>query len=275
MSSIEWTDETWNPTVGCTRVSPGCQHCYAEAIAHRGMSPQHRGLTVLGADGPRWTGEVRLVPDALTKPLHWQKPRRVFVNSMSDLFHESIPMDFIERVFRIIERTPQHTYQILTKRPDAAFQFFQWLIQGGKTTRWHELPNVWLGVSVEDQLRADRRIPTLMQCPAAVRFLSVEPMLEEIDLKLDDLLHLAWDGRRIQWVIFGGESGPKARPLHIDWIRDGLQQCKALKIPAFVKQLGHRPFEEGYDGVVQLELEDRKGGNVAEWPYDLLVRDWP
>ena len=210
MSAIEWTDATWNPVRGCSRVSKGCEHCYAEGQAHRfsGAGQPYEGLTVLGKKGPRWAGEVRTVLEMLEKPLRWRKPRMVFVNSMSDLFHESVPFEFIAAVLGVAAACPQHTFQILTKRDPRPF--FEWLLSlpvdprsacadmleevesdawkhpgvqalyGCPPVAW-PLPNVWLGVSVEDQATADERIPWLLECPAAVRWVSYEPALGGVD----------------------------------------------------------------------------------------------
>ncbi len=295
MTSIQWTDETWNPTVGCTRVSQGCQHCYAEGIAHRGMSPQHRGLTVMTKTGPRWNGTVRLVEKALKLPLGWRKPRLVFVNSMSDLFHENIPFEYIAAVFGIMAGCEQHTFQVLTKRPGRALEFFLWLKErdpatciaesashqldeGGWTSLCYmpgtwPLPNVWIGVSVEDQERAAERIPLLAEIPAAVRFLSCEPLLDEI--VLDDLLE------KVNWVIVGGESGPRARVMDLGWARLIVNCCKHHETAVFVKQLGRRPFEEFWNELYSVhetqwyKVEDAKGGDPDEWPEDLQIRQWP
>lgn len=280
MTKIQWTDETWNPVVGCSRVSPGCENCYAERVAHRGLTDRHRGLTVVGKHGPRWTGEARFVPEALSKPLHWRKPRRVFVNSMSDLFHDDITFEQIAAVFGVMAATPHLTYQVLTKRPARMLEFMRWIGRtSGCATEW-PLPNVWLGVSVEDQRRADERIPLLLECPAAVRFLSGEPMLEAIDLR-------RWTndehGRRhigapagIGWVIVGGESGPGARPCSLGWIRSVVEPCGAAGVPVFVKQLGARPQLWERDGIHGfLHLRDRKGGDPSEWPEDLRVQEFP
>jgi protein gp37 len=222
VTTIEWCDVVWNPIVGCSRVSAGCEHCYAERVAHRGMSAQHRGLTVMGKKGPRWTGEVRFLPERLAEPLSWRKPRRVFVNSMSDLFHERVSDEQIAAVFGVMAATPQHAYQILTKRPERARDFMRWIVgqdlaiedldgctpgllhanaaalaeeaRVGGRQRLHmescadpsgpwPLPNVWLGVSVEDQRAADERIPLLLGTPAARRWVSYEPALGPIDFR--------------------------------------------------------------------------------------------
>ncbi|TLW89217.1 phage Gp37/Gp68 family protein [Saccharomonospora piscinae] len=228
-TSIEWTNTTWNPVTGC-------DNCYALTLAERfrgtpGHYFQH------GFD-------VQLRPNKLTAPLGWRKPRRVFVNSMSDLFHTEVPDDYIARVFAVIAATPQHTYQLLTKRHarmrallnspvfrDLVAVYRDEYVGNTAITPgwdWWPLRNVWLGVSVEDQKRADLRIPALLDTPAAVRFLSCEPLLGPVDL----------DGLSIDWVIAGGESGRDARPMHPDWVRTLRDQCAAAGVPFFFKQWG-------------------------------------
>jgi protein gp37 len=186
-STIELTDATWNPVRGCSRVSTGCERCYAEVFAARFAGPGRpfEGLTRRTPGGPRWTGKIRLVPEALEIPLHWRKPRRVFVNSMSDLFHEDVPDDFIHAVFAVMARSRHHTFQVLTKRPARMRALLSRWQSEGLTMREGcgvTLPNVWLGVSVEDQRAADERIPELLATPAAVRFLSCEPLLGPVNL---------------------------------------------------------------------------------------------
>jgi protein gp37 len=257
-TAIEWSDAVWNPLAGCTRVSAGCQACYAERLAHRVAAMGHvkyHGLTRKVGSEVRWTGEVRFVEEALDLPLRWKKPRRIFVNSMSDLFHEKVTDEWIDRIFRTMVVAQQHTYQILTKRPERMREYI--VSHQPAVGAW---PPSWihLGVSVENQETADERIPLLLQTPAAVRFLSVEPLLGPVDLTPwlaheltpDDKLMLAFAGgarttedlqrmaRRIDWIIVGGESGPGARPCDIAWIRSVVAQAKAAGVPVFVKQLG-------------------------------------
>ena len=332
MTAIEWSDATWNPTVGCSRVSPGCENCYAERVAHRGLRPEHAGLTVMGARGPRWNGTVRCLPGRLEQPLHWQKPRRVFVDSMSDLFHEDVPDDFIDRVFAVmaLSMTLGHQFQILTKRAermrryvgaaDVAERVACEMPTFGRPSvrpervprhlqpRW-PLPNVWLGVSVEDQQRADDRIPLLLATPAAVRFVSAEPLLGPLEL------HPAWLSSDapcavcseiecshvpLHWIIVGGESGPGARPCEVGWLRSIVAQCTAAGVPCFVKQMG-RWLRGDADGFVVDRYRyggriyappllraaawapppgadftlGRKGNVPLRWPGDLRVRDFP
>jgi protein gp37 len=290
--------------------------------AHRfnGRGQPFEGLTRMTKHGPVWTGNVRLVPEALDEPLRWKKPARVFVNSMSDLFHESVADDFLDRVFAVMALTPQHTYQVLTKRPARMLQYVESM--RAVLGRQHELreqieilqkrfslqciqaalaqqsvsgvsgalANVWLGVSVENQATADERIPLLLQTPAAVRFLSVEPLLERIDLKqwIDHCSYYCDHGEQypeghrplrslIDWVIIGGESGRGARPCNIEWIRSIVEQCKSVGLPCFVKQLGANPYfaAVGYDLPLARNRRDRKGGDPAEWPEDLRIREYP
>lgn len=343
-SGIEWTEATWNPVSGCTHASAGCDHCYAVTMTHRleamGQA-KYAGLTVLNGRGHRhFNGQVRCDEAALKIPLGWKKPKRVFVNSMSDLFHRDVPFEFVDKVFAVMALCPQHTFQILTKRPERMAEYLTWrsgsheldadrryvvwsacrlLIEAAVKTgtirrlfatpdetklflkefEW-PLPNVWLGCSVENQDAADRRIPELLKTPAAVRFLSVEPLLGPVDFFNADRDGLRGGMRgAIHWIIVGGESGPNARPCDVEWIRNIVRQCKEAGVPCFVKQLGSRPtvdlagsndgFGEGTvaipDGLVgtgddvvlrgKVALRDRKGGDMAEFPEDLRVREFP
>ena len=211
-SIIEWTEQTWNPTTGCTKVSPGCKHCYAEVMARR--------LKAMGASGYENEFRLTLHENRLEQPLLRKKPTTYFVNSMSDLFHEDIPDAFLDRVFTVITNTPQHTYQILTKRAERLPQYFG----------WRTCPqNVWLGVSVEDRKYGVPRIDYLRRVDARIRFLSIEPLLEdlgEIDL------------RGIHWVIVGGESGPKARPMREEWVANIQERAEEAGAAFFFKQWG-------------------------------------
>lgn len=245
-TSIEWTDASWNPIVGCTEISPGCANCYAARLASTRLreTPQYRGLAgnlkseiqfpgvaphgiPEGKIQPRWTGEVRFLQERLEEPLHWRAPRRIFVCDMGDLFHESVPVSRVAQVMGVIERCPHHTFQILTKRANLMHAFFFGL---------KPLPNVWLGVSVENQHFADERIPLLLNTPAAVRWISAEPLL--------GLTHVRqWMmppelGPRIDWVVCGGESGPNARPMHPAWAARLCDECVMAKVPFFFKQWG-------------------------------------
>ena len=210
-TGIEWTDVTWNPVTGCTKVSPGCKHCYAERMAKRIQAMGH----------PRYKNGFNLTlhDDLIKLPLTWVKPRQVFVNSMSDLFHEAIPLQFIASVFETMAKAKQHTFQILTKRSDRLTELAPFL-------PW--LPNIWMGVSVENQ-QYIHRIDHLRETPSFVRFLSLEPLLGP----LDNL-----DLYGIHWVIAGGESGPGTRPVDVNWVRSIRDQCLESGVPFFFKQWG-------------------------------------
>ena len=343
-TNIEWTDATWSPVRGCSRVSEGCRNCYAEKQAARIISCERgRGVPAgegaydgLLAKGGQWNGQVKLVPDALEQPMRWKKPRRIFVNSMADLFHENVPFEFIAAVFGAMGAAPQHTFQILTKRPERMNEFFQWMsrqtehkaayisavnhaefisneekgsrnaerlsvetiaivnffrreliklgkFQYGKLNQTWPLPNVWLGVSVEDQKTADARIPMLLQVPAAVRWVSAEPLLGPINLNeltlpssynitpttpakinclsLDDDDRYYQPPSKLDWVVLGGESGKEARPMHPDWARGLRDQCAAAGVPLFMKQLS------GCNGK---PIKD-----ISLFPTDLQVREYP
>lgn len=236
---IQWTNETWNPIVGCSKVSEGCKNCYAERMAKRlkAMSqPQYQDVV----DENGWTGEAEMVSiEMLEKPFTWKKPRMVFVCSMSDLFHESVYFGDLHWIMGAIEENPQHTFQILTKRAERMAEYFS----------THPVPdNVWLGVTTENQARADERIPHLLRINAKVRFVSVEPILGPVDLQpflqyppLHDNYKMSFDWqewRGLDWVICGGESGPGARPMHPDWARSLRDQCQAANVPFFFKQWG-------------------------------------
>lgn len=223
-SAIEWTDLTWNPVVGCTIASAGCTNCYAMRMAARLEAmgtPKYKGLTKRTKRGSVWTGLVRCDEASLEIPLTWKKPRRVFVNSMSDLFHADVPVDFVSRIWDVMRRTPQHHYQILTKRPDRMAELLAEIA--------HEpLPNVWLGTSVEGPLVAER-IDQLREVPAAIRFISFEPLIAALpNLNLSD----------INWAIVGGESGPRARPMDEMWVEEILDACLAQGVAFFFKQWG-------------------------------------
>ncbi len=338
VSKIQWTDRTWNPVRGCSVVSPGCVNCYAMKQAHRFSGPgrAYEGLTKQTKAGPQWTGKLRTVESALDEPLSWRKPARVFVNSMSDLFHDDVPDEFIDRVFAVMALAPRHTFQILTKRAermraymsalDRAIRlptetFARWRSEAEQilndrqdlttvvTSTW-PLPNVWLGVSAEDQQRADERIPLLLQTPAAVRFVSAEPLLGSIDfnrIQLPDAylqmngyagvlpakadVDAEWDDFKywqrkaltLDWVIVGGESGPGARPCDVRWILSIVEQCAQARVSCFVKQVGpwlravgDKPAGPGFTPwTSDKRMRDRKGGDPSEWPEDLRVREFP
>lgn len=211
-TSIEWTEQTWNPTVGCTKISPGCQNCYAEAMARR--------LKAMGVNGYENGFKLTLLPERLSDPLQRRKPTIYFVNSMSDLFHEDIPETYIQKVFDVMGNAPQHTFQVLTKRADRMVDFF----------KAYKAPvNVWLGVTVENKQHGIPRISKLRKVKANVRFLSIEPLLEDLD---------EFDLSGIHWVIVGGESGLKARLMKPEWVLNIQYQCAKQKVPFFFKQWG-------------------------------------
>lgn len=227
-SKIEWTDTTWNPVTGCSKVGQGCKFCYAERIFHRPYP------------GRDFT-DVQCHPERLTDPLTWKKPRRVFVNSISDLFHVAVPFHFIDKICGVTHACPGHTFQILTKRPERMLEYDRWVAANNPHAKsWP--PNVWLGVSVEDQKTADERIPLLLQAPAALRFVSYEPALGPVDFcrYLDPSCSAfnRCEGAHVEWLICGGESGPRARPSHPDWFRAVRDQCYAARVPFFFKQWG-------------------------------------
>jgi protein gp37 len=228
-TGIEWTDRTWNPTTGCTKVSPGCKFCYAETITKRFHSNFPNGF------------KFTLHPERLSEPLKWRKPSKIFVNSMSDLFHPDMPLEFLQQVFSVMERCPQHVFQILTKRHER-------MLELAPELPWPD--NVWLGVSVETQKYVPR-IDFLRRVPAKVRFLSCEPLLGPLDLDL----------RGIHWVITGGESGPKHRPIKEAWVKSIRDQCEAASVAYFHKQWGGvRPKSNGR------ELDGRT--------YDQMPSEW-
>lgn len=309
-SKIEWTEKTWNPVVGCRKVSPGCLNCYAESMSHRlaGMAakdiqrehnPGKKRVYLDVIQNGEWNGIVRTVPEALAIPLRSSKPTTWFVNSMSDLFYGNeadrkaaesggyeftpVPLEFIDKVFVTMAMCPQHTFQILTKRPDrmAEYLSYDFITENHPfnphrsfgeiprdrwaSLRW-PLPNVWLGTSVENQ-KCKSRIIQLSDVPAVVRFLSLEPLLE--DLGVIDLTG-------IKWVIVGGESGHAARPCYTNWIDRIVEQCTDASVPVFIKQLGsnHRCIDHEW-GDVSIKLKDPKGGNITEFPPELQIREFP
>ncbi len=289
-TSIEWTQrpgtkgETWNPVVGCTKVSQGCKNCYAKTLHDNRHKAYSEGKLQNIKQYAKPFEVVQLMPDRLTLPMKWQTPRTIFVNSVSDLFHEDVPLDYIKLVLTIAASSPEHTFQILTKRTKRMAEILQglrwhvglWVTKvQGQPTILHtncfgagtEMPagwvpeNIWLGTSVEDQATADLRIPHLLRCPAAVRFLSCEPLLGPLNLRdvfaynhVDEFtpagkkrVPSVYDASPIHWVITGGESGHKARPMHPDWARSLRDQCKVAGVPFFFKQWGsyHPAFQKG------------------------------
>ncbi len=281
-TGIEWTHvpgftgETWNPVRGCTKISPGCKHCYAETFAERWRGvpghPYEQGF------------DLRLVPEKLDEPLRATKPRAYFVNSMSDLFHEGVDFDFVADVFRVQAAHRRHLFMTLTKRPDRMRLFFAWTkYRLDKSDRFpgsqqvlprsvHDalsrecgsdvIPNAWLGVSVEDRKYGLPRIDIIREIPAAVRFLSIEPLLEDLG---------PLDLRGIHWVIVGGESGHNARNFDEAWAMSIAEQCKEQNVPVFIKQLGAAPVRRDTmnNGLVPLRLKSKKGSDESEWPERL------
>lgn len=327
-SAIEWTEATWNPLAGCSLVSPGCKNCYAMGVANRLLDKpgtHYEGTTQRVNGKAVWTGKVNKAPDAvLMQPLKWKRPRMVFVNSMSDLFHEDVPDAWIDEIFAVMLACPHHTFQILTKRPERMMEYCNTLGKhhstdrvsiaakalgartNGKISGFYKLvpggwalPNVWLGVTVEDQRRAGERIRALLNTPAAVRFLSMEPLIDAVDLnnlfspakKDPDRVPLVaetclytvadrpailpmHDQNKIDWVILGGESGPDARPMHPDWARFTRDQCNAAKVPFFFKQWGRwAPLLPEHEGRRDWAIVDHGGGvDIPDdrWPDETL-----
>jgi protein gp37 len=255
MSKIEWTEETWNPLIGCSKVSPGCKNCYAIQTAwirqhNPKMAERYAGVVEKTTAGAlNWTGKVNVAKEAIDKPLRRKKPTMYFVNSMSDLFHEAVPFSVIHDIFNTMAACPQHTFQILTKRPARMLEYVRWFQRAGRYA-FDFGPNVWIGVSVENQQAANERIPLLLQVPAAVRFLSCEPLLGPVDLKniqgpvnryqvLEPITRCGDSNRpRIDWVIVGGESGKDARPMHRMWAQSLRDQCQKAGVSYFFKQWG-------------------------------------
>lgn len=322
-TGIQWTDSTWNPIVGCSIKSPACTNCYAmeqaAALERRFGSEKYTGLTKIAANGkPVWTGEVRMHEPALDQPLRWRRGRRIFVNSMSDLFHENLPDEEIDRIFAVMALCPQHTFQVLTKRPERMREYvfaraefrhrenIRWIgnvqierkSHYGGAIRW-PLPNVWLGVTAEDQERANERIPILLDTPTATRFISAEPLLGPLDLTRLPLLDIkpGWEGCRrdalnrafsgcpfkgdaqagtmrietpyaagLDWVIVGGESGKDARPIHPNWVRALRDQCQAAGVPFFFKQWGRFAPRDPEEWPVQGYIETRGSHDTTAWP---------
>jgi protein gp37 len=320
-SSIEWTGATWTAIraivktdageiakaknynslihiatrmaghVGphCERVSPGCEHCYSETNNSRCLPFNGTGLPF--DRRTRDLVDIFVDENILTQPLRWKTPKKVFVCSQTDLFGEWVPDEVIDRVFAVMGKCPQHTFQVLTKRADRMKEYASSICLDWK--------NVWLGVSVENQEQADKRIPLLLQTPSAVRWVSAEPLLGPVDfsrgfriregLKQDAL----YGTEGLRWIVVGGESGPGARPFNIEWARQIVSQCKAGNVPVFVKQLGANPFlhveQQSGDVAIpggrmkfssltyesSISLNDRKGGDFSEFPPELQVREFP
>lgn len=310
-TGIEWTESTWNPIRGCSRVSEGCRNCYAETVANRfkGYGEPYEGLI---AKGGQWNGQVKMIDHKLDEPCRWSKPRMIFVNSMSDLFHPALPFETIAAIFGIMAAASWHTFQVLTKRPERAVEFFSWLeahpershfdthklqstypgaawqpfllaqaaadilpsegagLRVDLKGKW-PLPNLWLGVSVEDQATANERVPLLLDAPAAVRWISAEPLLGAVELTringcptdyryMDsgcvDALRCTHPSK-IDWVVVGGESGPGARPMHPEWARSLRDQCVWAGVPFLFKQWGE--FSPSPDGGLPDDLPESAG----------------
>ena len=246
-TKIEWTEATWNPVSGCTKISEGCKNCYAEKMANR--------LKAMGTKGYENGFAVTLHRDKLDEPLKRKKPTMYFVCSMGDLFHEDVPFEFIDSIWAVMAAAGQHTFQILTKRPDRMKEYLSQQkyssnslgiaiarIAGNKKTKdfLKPLPNVWLGVTAENQEQADKRIPILLDTPAALRFVSVEPMIGGINLEIGENEHI-----KLDWVIVGGETGTGARPLRYEWVKDIQGQCEAANVPFFFKKWGKTAYQYG------------------------------
>lgn len=329
-TGISWTDASWNPVTGCHKVSPGCKNCYAEGVAERFWKTQYPRVPVEpwvpNIKRPRVFTDVQCHEGRLDWPLKWKKPRRIFVNSMSDLFHEAVPDEFIDRVFAVMALCPQHTFQILTKRPERMRRYCSnndtmervmkavaFVLEGsGSRVNVNfvddgfsgvRLNNVHLGVSCENQETADERIPLLLQTPAAVRFVSAEPLLSELELfdtsegvlrgvavirdgcvnrapgEPDDPIDTSFPG--LDWVIVGGESGHGARPCDVGWIRSIVEQCKAAEVACFTKQLGSNAWDEhvlkpgSEPHRAKVSTRSLKGDDPSEWPEDLRVQEFP
>jgi len=297
-TKIEWVKnpdgtkgETWNPVTGCTKVSEGCAHCYAER-----MSKRLAGRC--GYPAAPHNFDVTLHPDRLEEPLHWHKPRRVFVVSMGDLFHEDVPLGYILSVFYTMAKTPHHTYQVLTKRPGRMLEFFEFwqeynedCIANGWAYYGFPLKNVWGLVTAENQEQADRRIPLLLQCPFVIRGVSVEPMLGAVILddvrpnrgtpkecSIDALRtqrHLFveddWSRNKLDWVICGGETGPGARPMHPDWARALQDQCQMAGVPFFFKHWGEWKAISGKNPQGVIEFQRASKGKACQVSGSPLV----
>jgi protein gp37 len=318
-TSIEWTDKVWNCVRGCSRVSEGCRNCYAERIAARFSAEDgdprlpFSEFAIMTPAGPRWTGRVELIESKLLEPLSWRKPCRVFVNSMSDLFHENLPDEAIDRVFAVMALCTHITFQVLTKRAERMRRYMDVFGDGRRVCvndqigRWMQfmddfpkgrsfprfceqwpLANVWLGVSVEDQKTADERIQLLLKTPAAVRFVSAEPLLGPVDFRQWLRCVACAEGRTdesrdrgdpcqtivLDQIIVGGESGPGARPCRVEWVESIIEQCRAAGVACFVKQLGAYPVWAGAKSS-PINGGHGKNGEPKSWPEALRVREFP
>jgi len=301
MTKIEWTNETWNPILGCSKISAGCKNCYAifqsyrnKAISQKlkedgknlGRLAYYEKLTEKDDFGIDWSGEIVFVPEALEIPLKRKKPTMYFVNSMSDLFHENVPNDWIDQIFSVMAISKHHTFQVLTKRPQRMRDYLlndetQTFLRNLAQNNLGFLENVWLGTTCENQKTLDKRLPFLLETPAKVRFLSCEPLLENINLNLDGIIDIfdeeigeatVQPKDALHWIIVGGESGHNARPCNQSWLRSIVEQCQKFNVPVFVKQLGSNVVNENE---FSLRLHHRKGGDIEEFPTDLRIREFP
>jgi protein gp37 len=260
VGKIQWTERTWNPVVGCSKCSRGCDLCYAilqsflNEVRH---ISQYQGLTILQNGRYNWSGAVQLVAHKLEEPLHWRKPQMIFVNSMSDLFHERLPEADILRVADVMHRANWHVFQVLTKRSERLRDLLNSKLQFCARDS-----HIWWGASVEDRKSGLPRIEHLRSADAAVPFLSIEPLLEDMGSLNFEAIH---------WAIIGGESGHGAREFDLQWARSILRQCREQGVPCFMKQIGRRPV----DGGIPIAHSDPKGGDPQEWPEDLRVREFP
>jgi protein gp37 len=276
-SNIQWTDATWNPTRGCDKISPGCKFCYAEVVANR----------FKGVKGNAYEQgfALRLVPEKLQDPLRWKRPQRIFVNSMSDLFHEGVPFEFIDKVFAVMAQCPQHTFQILTKRSARMAEYcdikeilFPSLnrirnLVPAIDVRW-PLPNVILGVSAENQEYANKRVPEAIIPLLDMGWktmISAEPLLGPIVFKEIPGFNRVNTPLHRLWVIVGGESGHGARPMQVEWARDIVTQCRMADVKTFVKQYGARPF---LGSGQRLVLKSKKGDDMCEWEPEMRVQEF-
>lgn len=349
-TGIAWTDSTWNPIRGCSVVSPGCKNCYAQTMANRYSGPGLPYEGLVNSTG-HWNGVIRVVDKAMDQPLRWHAARKIFVNSMSDLFHHNVSLFTIDEIFAVMAMAQHHYFQVLTKRPATMLKYLRnpkcadsiadliierWgekyshkgpfakdasgdrlatstaagVAEGiRKGWRW-PLPNVWLGVSAENQETADERIPILLQVPAAIRWVSYEPALGRIDFDREcvvprdgERVVVRWLGgsytgalpraRGLDWIVVGGESGGGARPFDIGWARDTVKACRHAGVACFVKQLGAKPYdlaasryadhgeinqgtaEQAWVQTLSHTVRHRSGGDMNEWPVDLRVQAFP
>ena len=280
-TKIEWAEETWNPIIGCTKISPGCDNCYAERMAKRLAGMKKRGYcNVVNSRG--WIGKTHAVHDITRSLPKWRKPRTIFVVSMGDLFHETVWLMNVNWVWMTMSLNPQHTFLILTKRPERMAEYISRM-------DWGILPNVWLGVTAENQEQADKRIPILLPIPAAKRFVSIEPMLSGINLHPwlckygsmeEPKQQFGWvcePSGKIDWIICGGESGPSARPMHPDWVKSIHDQCQKANIPFMFKQWGEwiAISQMNNEQLMQCDtdkLHDQNRINLELDPYQTLCR---